>query len=203
MEERKMLNRPPVHRLDARYFTGFPIDGFSLTTTLDLRRNGRALGFDFARTDGKRLHLWKEDFYIPHPDELKIWDGSPDIGSLLKMKPVAGMNVSMRDFLRFIPTNRKARENSILIVIFGDKILDLELIDKENHTVLIPREEPPFKVIEEGWYNPEYVFSALCGMNSVLRVSIAKLEASNSKFICLVLSSKNTLAFIANIDPRG
>lgn len=191
--------RRSVHKLDIRHFTEFEITSPQFNGTYDISRaKGRLKRFDYARTNGTILHMWERGFYVPQT-HVEVWDGkSPDIPNVLELDLAGGISLKRDNFLKWIPTSRKMRENTVLRIILGNGITDLELTNKENKQVIVPREEPPFEVIIEATYNPEYVFYSLCGMSDVFKLWIGK-PGTRSNLSPLVLASDLTVSMIANI----
>ncbi len=189
-----------IHRLDIRHFTEFELSSPRFNGTYDISKaNGRLKRFDYARTNGTILHLWEQGFYAPKSETLTPWDGSnPDIADVLELNLAGGISLKRADFLRWIPTNRKMREDSILHVILGNGIVDLELTRKEDKQVLVPTEEPPFELTAEATYNPEFIYYSLCGMSEVFKLWIGSVKA-NSDLNPLVMASEMTVAMIANV----
>jgi hypothetical protein len=193
----------PSHRLDIRHFTQFQANPqFGLTYDIS-KADGRLKRFDYARTNGTILHMWEKGFYTPDAKSVTAWEGIPDIESVLKMELVGGVSLKLEDFLKWIPTNRKLRENTFLKVIVGDGIVDLELVRKEDKQVIIPTEEPSFEIIEQATYNAEFVYYSLCGMSKVFKLWIGSHDGSE-EYKPLVMASELTVAMIANIKkPIG
>lgn len=190
-----------VHKLDIRHFTEFEITSPQFNGTYDISKaKGRLKRFDYARTNGTNLHMWERGFYAPQ-SQVEVWDGeSPKIADVLKLDLAGGISLKRDNFLKWIPTSRKLRENTILRIILGNGIADLELTHKEDKQVIVPTEEPPFEVIIEATYNPEYVFYALCGMSEIFKLWIGKPGVRND-LTPLVMASDLTVAMIANLKP--
>ncbi len=194
--------RKPSHRLDILHFTEFKLTSQTFPGTYDISSVGNRLKrFDYARTNGSILHMWEKRFYVPQAQSVTAWEGSPDIESVLKMDLIGGVTLKLEDFLKWIPTSRKLRENSFLKVFIGDGIVDLELINKEDKKVLVPTEEPPFQVLEQGMYNAEFVYWSLCGMDKLFKLWIGR-KKDGEEYKPLVLASELTVAMIANIKDN-
>ena len=192
-------SRKPSHRLDILHFTAFKLTNPTFPCTYDISKVGNRLKrFDYARTNGSILHMWEKRFYVPQAQSVTAWEGTPDIESVLKMDLIGGVSLKLEDFLKWIPTSRKLRENAFIKVLIGDGIVDLELINKEDKKVLVPTEEPPFKALEQGMYNAEFVYWSLCGMQKVFKLWIGN-KADGEEYKPLVLASELTVAMIANI----
>jgi hypothetical protein len=145
--------------------------------------------------------MWERKFYTPQAQSITAWEGIPDIESVLQMDLAGGVSLKLEDFLKWIPTNRKLRENTFLKVIIGDGIVDLELINKESKQIIVPTEESPFEVIEQALYNTEFVYSSLCGMSKLFKLWIGRRE-NNNEYTPLVMASELTVAMIANIKKQ-
>lgn len=188
-----------AHKLDIRHFTEFEITNPRFNGTYDISKaKERLKRFDFARTNGTTLHMWERKFYVPQT-KVEVWDGkTPDIADVLELDLAGGISLKRDNFLKWIPTGRKLRENTILRIILGSGVVDLELTHKEDKQVIIPTEEPPFETIMEATYNPEFVFYALCGMSEIFKLWIGK-PGARSNLSPLILASELTVAMIANI----
>ena len=76
-------------------------------------------------------------------------------------------------------------------MLIGDGIVDLELINKEDKKVIVPTEEPPFQVLEQGMYNAEFVYWSLCGMDKLFKLWIGR-KKDGEEYKPLVLASELT-----------
>lgn len=191
-----------AHKLNIRHFTEFEITSPRFNGTYDISgARGRLKRFDYARTNGTTLHLWERKFYVPQT-KAEVWDGkTPDIVDVLEFDLAGGISLRRDNFLKWIPTSRKLRELTLLRIILGNGIVDLELTHKEDKRVIIPTEEPPFETVVEASYNPEFVFYALCGMSEIFKLWIGK-PGARSNLNPLVLASDLTVAMIANIKNQ-
>ncbi len=188
-----------VHRLDIRHFTEFEIKNSQFNGTYDISKGGNRLKrFDYARTNGNILHMWERNFYTPQAQSIIPWEGTPDIESVLKMELIGGISLKLENFLKWIPTSRKLREESLLKILVGDGIVDMELVNKETKQVIVPTEESPFEVIEQGMYNAEFVYYSLCGMSKIFKLWIGR-RGDNKEYKPLVMASELSVAMIANI----
>lgn len=188
-----------THRLDIRHFTQFQSSNPQFELTYDISNaQGRLKRFDYARTNGSILHMWEKGFYTPAPGQLRQWNGIPDIESVLKMELIGGVTLRLENFLKWIPAYRKLRENSLIKVYVGNGVVDLELLSKQEQSVIIPKEEPAFDVAIQAMYNPEFVYYSLCGMSKLFKLWIGNHNGSE-EYKPLVMASELTVAIIANI----
>jgi len=170
----------------------FPEASFEIHT-----RNGPLSRFDYCRADGRRIHLWEAELYLP--EESVPWEGDPDFEHALRFELFGKCPVHVSRFLALLPLSEDKREMFSMKILFakGLEKCALELMS-EAGKLSIMAEPYSFTPVGSLLIQAQYLWEALGGMGKDVILKVGRYPDERD-VKPLVMSSGPAAAIIANL----